>query len=349
MYIPSLDGIRAVSILIVFMAHAGWGHIVPGGFGVTVFFFLSGYLITTLLLGEIANHGRIALGAFYMRRLIRLVPPLLITLGFGIILTYLGFLSDPFDWPTIASQIFFYFNYYFLYGSANPIQGSGVFWSLSVEEHFYLIWPFSLPWLLATGKPRIWVATALLALLIWRAFRFANGADMLELYYATDTRIDSLLWGCLLAMLPRPDAARIFSENPMILWPWVGAAVGGLLISFLVRDETFRAVLRYSLQGACLMPLFHYAVTMPHHVLFRALNATAIRRIGVWSYTIYLVHFMVLQALQATWLAPYTVLTASLGGAISVVYAWAVYRLVEAPLRPLRKSFTGAAPDSERA
>src|SRR5215813_15558710 len=78
--IPSLDGLRAISISIVLVSHAGYGSVVPGGLGVTIFFFLSGYLITTLLVDERERSGRIDIGKFYLRRVFRLFPPLVVTL-----------------------------------------------------------------------------------------------------------------------------------------------------------------------------------------------------------------------------------------------------------------------------
>jgi peptidoglycan/LPS O-acetylase OafA/YrhL len=88
--IPSLDGIRAVSVLIVVLSHVGLGHVVPGGLGVTIFFFLSGYLITTLLLQEHARNGSIHVGRFYIRRFLRLAPPLMITLAVAYALVLSG-------------------------------------------------------------------------------------------------------------------------------------------------------------------------------------------------------------------------------------------------------------------
>ena len=82
-YIPSLDGLRAVSIALVFLSHVGFGHVVPGGFGVTIFFFLSGYLITGILVRELAGSGSIDLLRFYARRLRRLLPALLLQFRFG--------------------------------------------------------------------------------------------------------------------------------------------------------------------------------------------------------------------------------------------------------------------------
>src|ERR1700744_3779762 len=88
--IPSLDGIRAVSVLIVVLSHAGLGQVIPGGFGVTIFFFLSGFLITTLLLAEYEETGRIDIPKFYLRRVFRLMPPLIISLLIAYGLTIAG-------------------------------------------------------------------------------------------------------------------------------------------------------------------------------------------------------------------------------------------------------------------
>src|ERR1700722_2069039 len=91
LYIPSLDGIRAISFFLVFFAHAGLGSIIiPGGFGVTIFFLLSGFLITTLLRLEFGRYRRISLGSFYLRRVLRILPPLYVVLALAIVLTSLG-------------------------------------------------------------------------------------------------------------------------------------------------------------------------------------------------------------------------------------------------------------------
>src|SRR5579862_2046258 len=88
--IPSLDGIRAISVLIVVLSHSELGTLIPGGLGVTIFFFLSGYLITTLLLAENARTGKINIPRFYARRMFRLMPPLFISLAIAYGLTYFG-------------------------------------------------------------------------------------------------------------------------------------------------------------------------------------------------------------------------------------------------------------------
>lgn len=141
--IPSLDGVRAVSIAFVFLGHIGF-EVVPGGFGVTVFFVLSGYLITTLLRLEIENANRVSLKHFYIRRMFRIWPAFYAVLAIAALLTFLvGLGTGKVDGlPLLAegSHIWNYFTIFYT-GPQQAMAGTGVFWSLAVEEHFYLVLP----------------------------------------------------------------------------------------------------------------------------------------------------------------------------------------------------------------
>ncbi len=344
-HIPSLDGIRALSILIVFASHVGFGHIIPGGFGVTVFFFLSGYLITMLLTREYDRYGVIAQPAFYLRRVLRLGPPLAATLAVSYALLALGLAQGGFNLDTLLSQIFFYYNYYSLYAAApQTVDGLGILWSLAVEEHFYLLWP-TLFICLSQSPRAIKFLIGLLALaLVWRAARWCGfGANEWEIYISTHTRLDSMLFGCLLAFLQwRGAARRLFPEGAPARYAIMALAGAGLLASLLIRDETFRSTLRYTLQGLALAPFFHYAVTRPKDFIFRPLNWTPIRRIGQWSFTIYLIHFVIIKALVFNGVAaPASPLLIVLALTLSIGYAALIYRWVEKPLHPLRRRTTG--------
>lgn len=344
-YIPSLDGLRAVSILIVFLSHAGYGHIVPGGFGVTIFFFLSGYLITTLLTREWDRYGQIALKAFYLRRVLRLGPPIVITLAVSLSLVAAGLAVGGFDAMTVFSQVFFFFNYYTLYASEIlTVEGLGILWSLAVEEHFYLIWP-ALFILLARGKIGTRTLLGLLvAILLWRAIRFYGfGANEWTIYISTDTRFDSLLYGCLLAMLTWDGRAEhIFPDRAPVRIAYIIGALIILLLCLAIRGDAFRSTLRYSLQGIALMPIFYYAVTRPGDMIFRPLNWSAIRKIGLWSYTIYLIHHVIINALIHNGVGrngePHILI---LSAVLSAGFAAAVYAWAEKPLHPLRRKLTG--------
>ena len=346
--IPALDGLRAVAITIVFASHAGVSHLIPGGFGVTLFFFLSGFLITTLLSRELQRSGTIAIGPFYMRRLLRLMPALLVVLAIGFLLVKLGLATGTLAPDTVLSQLFFFYNYHSLTpGFFESVEGFSIFWSLSVEEHFYLIWPALFLWLGQRRGQVGWVCALLVLALLWRWVRFAllNSSEW-AIYISSDTRMDAILYGCLLAILMQQDAlSRVFRPG-WSMYLWLGAALGLLLVSFALRDPLFRATLRYSLQGLALMPLFYYAIARPKHPCFRMLNHPALRQIGVWSYGIYLLHFLIIGALAHSGFAPlgsWQMLGAA--AALSITGAALIHHLIERPLMPLRHRFAaGAAP-----
>src|SRR5262245_16296069 len=139
--IASLDGLRAVSFFMVFLAHAGAPGM-PGGFGVTVFFFLSGYLITTLIRVEMEETGKVSLRHFYLRRVLRILPPFYILLGSATLLAGLGFLWGDVAVAPVLAQAFHYSNIWIVgHGWRGIAAGTGVLWSLAVEEHFYLGFP----------------------------------------------------------------------------------------------------------------------------------------------------------------------------------------------------------------
>lgn len=203
-YIPSLDGIRAVSVIIVLFSHAGVSKLIPGGFGVTIFFFLSGFIITTRMFREHDKNGTISLRNFYIHRALRLTPSLLLSMCAAIILVMLGAAHGAIDPLTLSSQLLFFFNYFSIYGNAHSIDGLGVLWSLSVEEHFYLIWP-AVFILFIKNRIHIVQIAGLTALLpIWRYIRllFLHDAEW-TIYTLTDTRFDSLIFGCVLAILQK--------------------------------------------------------------------------------------------------------------------------------------------------
>ena len=338
--IPSLDGLRAAAIVIVFASHAGLSAAIPGGFGVTVFFFLSGYLITTLLQREYDRTGGVDLGAFYMRRVLRLGPAILVTLTLGSVLVWLGIFGGEVEWRTLSSQLFFYYNYFTQFGEVHEIAGTGVLWSLSVEEHFYLLWP-----VLFLGIARGWyggraVLALLLGSLVWRWVRFSLlGHDEWTIYQSSDTRMDSLLFGCLLALMQaRGVAARWMPQGAVRIWIVMGAAAV-ILLGFVIRDPMFRSTWRYSVQGAALMPLFHYAVTRADDWYFRPLNWPWVKWIGIYSFTFYLCHHSVILAMGRFGIASGSVQMALAAGTVSLGYAALVHWLIERPVMVLRRRF----------
>ncbi|HUB24626.1 MAG TPA: acyltransferase [Tepidisphaeraceae bacterium] len=354
--IPSLDGIRAISVLIVAVSHAGLGTFVPGGLGVTIFFFLSGYLITTLLLSEQYRTGKIDIPKFYARRVFRLMPPLLITLAIAYSLTSVGLLAGGITVKGVASQLLYFANYYGLFfdpGHTIP-DGTGILWSLAVEEHFYIFYPIILAVLLKIAfRPRS-IATVLgiacIAILAWRILLVqAPNFDPTRTYYASDTRIDSIIYGCILAIGMRPlGTSRRVGAMSLSQWSLFATALGALLLSLLIRETAFRETIRYSLQGIALMPLFYFAVRFPENRLFRFLNMSWIMKVGTYSYVIYLMHLIVINVITQNGPAISTKFYVLFPCAIliSLVYAAAIDRFVDRYFRQLRLKYR---PGSARA
>ena len=347
-HLPSLDGIRAVSFLLVFAAHAGLGQVVPGGFGVTVFFFLSGYLITTLLRMEYDAHGTVSLRQFYLRRALRILPPFYLVLALAALAAKLGLLAGGVSARALLGQALHLANYWIVRaGYAGQPSGTGVYWSLAVEEHFYLAFPCLFLLLRRfVGERRrqamvLWALCA--AALAWRGVLvFGLHAAEDRTYVASDTRVDSILFGCALALSGNPalDGASRISEAvwKRLLLP-AGALV--LLATFVLRDPGFRETFRYSLQGVGLVPVFVVALRYPGWGPCRVLNLRAMSFLGELSYPLYLVHHVVLGALGAR---PGAAL-APLALTLSIGVAWAIHEAVEKPCAELRRRLSREAPE----
>jgi peptidoglycan/LPS O-acetylase OafA/YrhL len=355
LYIPSLDGIRAAAVMLVFAAHAGLNERVPGNFGVTVFFFLSGYLITTLLRIEHERTGSISLRLFYLRRTLRIFPPFYLVLLLATLLTAAGVWPHPALRPdALLAQALYLTNYDVIQHGwwDGRAPGTWIFWSLSVEEHFYLAFPLLylvLLRFLPSRRRQALVLAGLCALvLVWRVVLVqVLGAPKERTYIATDTRIDSILFGCILAVFGNPllDRGRI-SERAWkeLLFP---LALLGLLTSFAVRDHGFQETVRYSLQGLCLFPLFVIAVRYPGWFAFRLLNVGWVRFLGVLSYSIYLVHPAVLWAVTS-WTGPPGVVQAAIALALTLGIALAIYQVVEKPAARLRRRLSRVQPPAHQ-
>lgn len=336
--IPSLDGIRAVAVSIVFLGHVGLEHIIPPGFGVTVFFVLSGFLITTLFTQEVDRNGSINILAFFKRRLFRLCPPLFVTLFVVYGLLYFGAVSGSFDLSSLASQAFYYHNYFLVHpDNDSSVVGLAILWSLAVEEHFYLTFPFVFSFILVPFRKRglLILGVMLLALVLWRATRFFYfESSEWAIYVSTDTRIDLILYGSLLAFANWQGLTQkilALTTRRMI----VSLTVGGFLLalSVLYRDEAFRQTVRFSLQGLALIPFFYYAVKMPNRKIFRCLNNPIMKRVGVYSYSLYLIHYVVFNSLVAADVVSDSVIVlAGLTLVISLCYAALMHQFVEKPV-----------------
>lgn len=339
-HIPSLDGIRAIAVMLVFLAHAGLSHVVPGGFGVTLFFFLSGFLITTLLRREFEATDSISLRNFYLRRIYRIFPPMYLVLLVILALAGMGVMEGKITAPAVVAQFFHLTNYVVIYHDGHGlVPGTSVYWSLAIEEHFYLLFPLLLLSLL--GRIRLQAIAGVLLLicgivLAWRCYLVLGlGFPREFTYHATETRIDSILYGCLLALWRNPS-----THNDPRFPHWLSASafvvgISVLLFCFLHRDPLFRETLRYSLQGLALFPVFYCAVRYHNNPLFRWLDWRPLRALGQISFTFYLSHIVFLhlagRMIEPRWAS------AMIAFVMTTGFSSLVYRVIELRFADLRR------------
>lgn len=352
-HIPSLDGIRAVAVLIVMAAHFGLDKLVPGGYGVTVFFFLSGYLITTLMRKEYTKTRRIDLWAFYLRRTLRIFPPMYITMAVLMSFSFIFEAVGMFSWKAVLYQVFFLTNYLKIISpdgadlAAGAIAsmprplGTGVYWSLAIEEHFYMGFPLLMMVLmprLTRGKIALVLLGTCVMGLLWRMHLIHNtDAGHVRVYYGTFARLDSIMYGCVLALWGNPFLDKPFRLSPLVRGLLLALALGATATTFVFKGEAFRETWRYTIQGVALFPLFYLAVTDYKSPLFSWLSWGWLRYIGALSYTLYLIHlglWSLFEILKPEWGVP---VRFAVCGVLSFAYAIAMYYTVEQPCAKLRK------------
>ena len=342
-YVRELDGIRAVAIGFVVCAHYRLLPLVPGGFGVTLFFFLSGYLITTLFFSEYHRSNGIDIFRFYLRRWIRLTPPLLIMVLVAVIfyrVTRVGVDGTPVPTGTIMAALLYYTNYYDLAWSMNEnkISPFGTCWSLSVEEHFYLLWPLIIKFNINNPRKLVFViVAACVAILLWRAVAhwiLSVSSDYTGM--ATDTRIDSILYGALLRVLfETPWKITVVNILRMRVIRIIGVCI--IILAFIIRDDGFRDTVRYSLQGIALMPLFTAVLMDPSDTLIRRILASPVMvLIGRLSYSIYLFHLISRTPGEMIFGSPWRIESVVSGLLVTASISYLLLIFVERPLGRLR-------------
>jgi len=318
--LPGLDGLRAIAVLLVIVYHF-WPTILPGGMiGVDIFFVISGFLITSLLLREGALNGRIALGSFWVRRARRLLPaialmilvlgPVSLIVGGDIQVNLgrqlLGAATFSSNWISIFAG-----NDYFAQTSPELFTN---FWSLAVEEQFYVLWPLLI---VASGLllGRRWrhfsaiMVLGILASLGVAAFLLMNGTPISRIYYGTDTHLYGLLLGALLAFArpwslypPMGKKALYRVAQPFGLIAFTRVMVSWLSLFALIPyailvPESAPGAIPWGLFGASLLALGVIQGMLPDmlagasEALRRLLNFAPLRWVGERSYGLYLWHW----------------------------------------------------------
>ncbi|MGH9247255.1 MAG: acyltransferase family protein [Acidimicrobiales bacterium] len=350
-HVPALDGLRGLAVAGVIAFHAGF---LGGGFlGVDLFFVLSGFLITSLLLAEYAGRGRIGLRRFWARRARRLLPALLVVLA--AVAGYAWFVASPAElgrvrgdalatlgyvanWRDVVARR----SYWDLFAVPSPLEHA---WSLAIEEQFYLLWPLLVAGVLrlAGGSRRVLLGvTALLAAASAAAMAVLHRpfGDPSRVYFGTDTRAAGILVGAVLAIalagragLPRPRHMRRRSSG------LVDVIAALALVGVLATWALARGTSGWLYEGGLLaleagVALVIWAVARPEAGwLARVLSWSPLRGLGLISYGLYLWHWPVFVVLSParTGLADPALLLVRLGASVGL--AVASFRLVEQPVR----------------
>ena len=327
------------------MAHHFEPTLTGGFLGVDVFFVLSGYLITTLLVDEHRLRGRISLGRFYARRGLRLIPALAPLFAVVAILWSLHPYPATFGPIGSALAVLAYVGNWVVAASHDGLGYLSHTWSLAIEEQFYLLWPVIFMWAIRRA-PLGRIGGLLLGLAVLVGVLRAAGWAILgttALLYATPTRSDGLLLGCALALALRaaPDLAvwRVV-RRPAIGW----LAVAALLVLFVLVAEPlpFAYLGGVSAAVAAAGALLAHLELAPSGLLARALAARPLPAIGRISYGLYLFHYPVALFLYQP--VDRTPATFALKLGLSFALATASYLLIERPALRFKKRFRPDAP-----
>lgn len=342
--IPGLDGLRAVAVILVMLTHsyrtAGFPHwpvlypiAVRGYFGVDIFFVISGFLITTLLAREVERTGSVNLRRFYLRRFLRILP------AYGALMVVVAALQllgaadlQARDW---IGAITYTTNFFY-----HPAWELGHSWSLAIEEHFYLLWPFAL---FAGGIAGGWRAAAIGTVGCWLircaiayvASEFLSRADatyvtsMAESW--TFTRLDSIAIGCLLALASRDDHCRLWLDrlaHPMLMLAYVAAIVGSLELTR--RSTMYNLCIAYDVNAVC-VALLMWGLIRSKGVIRNLFNSRIASTIGMASYSIYLWQQLFINPHSTGWVHAFPQSTGFV-----FVAAFLSYYLIEQPFNRLK-------------
>ncbi len=347
-HVPELDGLRGIAIISVLIHHQLTPFPLKGGFlGVDLFFVLSGFLITGLLAAEFDRTNSISLKKFYMRRLLRLGPALVLYLvGCLIVTIYTQQISVSRQLQLIGLALVYATNWRMAFQWEPALDPTAIIWSLSIEEQFYLVWPIVFVLCLALKIKRSHIVLALgtiiAGIFIHRLVMLSGGADYTRLYYGTDTRADALLMGCLFALLP---VERISSSGKR--WLNLTGVLTAACLVYLLATVGFTDRILY--QGGFTFValvcgvLVLVAAHSPPRILAVILGSVPLGWLGRISYGLYLWHWLVVRNTTFYYLGVFEP-WAKLGLAVAI--AAASFYVVEWPFNKLKRRFSVSTKES---
>ena len=349
-YITGLDGIRAIAVIMVLAYHLKLALFKSGFLGVTVFFVLSGYLITGILISEVEEEGTIDLKNFWLRRIRRLVPAVM---SMAVVIIFVSAVVNRIIFTKgckdFLASVLGFNNWWQIFNKVSYFEAAGVTspfthcWSLAIETQFYLIYPLILLGIYKLAKSRgegrakrgllFAGVTLLLALIsvILMIVLFDPQQDASRVYYGTDTRAFSLLFGALLAILweYRMVPRRLSASVNMVLGSVSFAVL--LVMTIAINGSSNFWYRGGQFFGTILTVLMVYAVSGRKTWLSRFLSNPVLKWIGDRSYSIYLWHYPIIllisKGIKASWWITLIELV------LSVVLAELSYRFIETPIR----------------
>jgi peptidoglycan/LPS O-acetylase OafA/YrhL len=331
-YRPGLDGVRALAVVAVMIVHTKIKGTGGGGFGVDMFFALSGFLITSLLVEEFGSSKRVSFGNFYARRALRLLPALFLVLAvFGTIAHFTHGYEARRTVAGIVPALLYVINWFSIWHYYGGLHHT---WSLAIEEQFYLLWPPILVFLLRRRiPPRTLALIVFGAAMVMFASRLtgrAFGLSEAALYNALPFRLDALLLGATAALVP-----VLLKRYASTLWGIVGFAIAGITMLFpLIRLRS--AVGSTVVAAATCLIIAHIMYGPRDSFINRFLDLKPLVWTGRRSYGLYLWHwpiFLFMQVEQHLSRAP-------IAFVVSFLVAAASARFVEFPFLRLKKRFS---------
>jgi peptidoglycan/LPS O-acetylase OafA/YrhL len=348
-HLPQLDGLRCLAVTLVVLEHSGCSlaeqHIELGYAGVWLFFVLSGFLITSILLRMRDEGGdcRHSLRAFYARRFLRIFP-----LYYGVLLACLAF-----GLPAIRQDGGWYFSYLANWklaadGDFGSADGVGHFWSLGVEEQFYCVWPFLI---LFVPSRRLLVVVACIAGLgpISRALVASLGGTEMTAQIVTPSCLDALGAGALLAILRRSPAA---AQLPQYLRVSLCAGIGLYAFNLAVQWQGHTGPFTTAAHGVALALIGVWLVGRAadgfRGPLGAVLNARHVRHVGIVSYGVYVYHGILVWLLLNWRICAPGILCFLLCWLLTVLVASISWQLFEAPINEMKKYFPYPAGERQK-
>lgn len=341
-YIKEIDGLRALAVIMVLAYHLKMPFAKSGLLGVTVFFVISGYLITGILINEIEESGGVDLKNFWLRRIRRLLPAVL---SMAVVMIFVSAVVNRVVFTKgcndLLSAVFGYNNWWQIFRKVSYFENAGApspfthCWSLAIETQFYLIYPILLI-LLSKARNRGKVFTAVTAVLamisvVLMGVLYSPDGDPSRVYYGTDTRAFSLLIGALAAIQKEYHIIKVKLRGK--LWAVIGSISVLILIGMMMLISSYSSFLYYGGQAivSVLAAFVVYAVTVSRSLLNIILDSSILKWIGDRSYSIYLWHYPIIVLMSGGKRAAWWIVILEV--VLSVGFAELSYRFIETPVR----------------